>query len=251
MRVFSMALPLLAVACQSGIAPNVSVPPSNPEPMAPAAPVPSSEAVVPETADADAKPPATLEDASEWTDLMPSQDLAGFQRVPIDPLAEKPVWQPSPDHSLLVIDGVGAKEMLLYDKELGDGVLHIEWRFRPATADNPIYNGGIYVRTPLDGKNWVQLQVAESDKPPVVGDLIAQLPSVAERVNVFQENPSPAHPVGEWNTYDISAKGKVIELSVNGTHTITWSECSMLTGHVGLQAEGAVIEVRSFKYKPL
>ena len=68
---------------------------------------------------------------------------------------------------------------------------------------------------------------------------------------MFQEKPSPGKPVGEWNVYDITARGKVIELSVNGQQTITWNDCTMPQGHVGLQAEGAVIEVRAFKYKPL
>jgi hypothetical protein len=174
--------------------------------------------------------------------------------VPLDPLADKAVWQARGDGSLF-IDGSGAKEMLLTEREFGDGVLHVEWRFLPPGAglasDAPNYNGGVYVRTALDGKSWVQLQVAHADVPPVVGDLIAQVVGRAERVDVFQTTPSPAAPIGEWNTYDISARGPRVELSVNGHTTVTWTECPVLSGHLGLQAEGSALEVRAFRFLPL
>ncbi|HTV19405.1 MAG TPA: DUF1080 domain-containing protein [Polyangiaceae bacterium] len=189
-----------------------------------------------------------------WENLLPSAAFAGFRRVPIDPLASKAVWQVRPD-GVLYIDGVGAKEMLLSEREIGDGRLQIEWRFlpvQPATPDAaPTYNGGVYVRTPLDGKSWVQLQVARAEKPPVVGDLIAQVPGKAERVDVFQTAPSPQPAVGEWVRYDVVMRGPRIELSVDGRPAAVWAECPLLTGHVGLQAEGAPIEVRSLRYQPL
>jgi hypothetical protein len=196
---------------------------------------------------------------------MPSASLAGFRRVPISPLADKAVWQVSSGGDLLSIDGAGAKEMLLYETELGDGVLHVEWRFVPGSVvagsavpgsvkpaeEPPAYNGGVYVRTPLDGKSWVQLQVAHADKAPVVGDLIAQVPGSTERIDVFQKEPSPARPIGEWNTFDVTARGPRIDLAVNGKRTVTWAECPMPRGHVGLQAEGARIEVRKLEFTPL
>jgi Domain of Unknown Function (DUF1080) len=112
--------------------------------------------------------------------------------------------------------------MLLTEREFGDGVLHVEWRFLPPDASAasdaaPVYNGGVYVRTALDGKSYVQLQVAHAAKPPVVGDLIAQVDGRSERVDVLQTAPSPAAPIGEWNTYDVSARGPQIELSVGAS----------------------------------
>jgi hypothetical protein len=197
-----------------------------------------------------------------WEDLLPPATLQGFARVPLDPLAEKRVWQVRSDGSLF-IDGVGAKEMLLSERELGDGSLHVEWRFLPPAAAapveaaaapasaTPVYNGGVYVRTALDGKSWVQLQVSHADKPPIVGDLIAQVPGQAERVDVLQTQPSAAAPIGEWNTYDVTLRGPRIELSVNGKPAAVWTACPLATGHVGLQAEGSAIEVRAFRYRPL
>lgn len=224
---------LLAAACTSTHAPSA------------ASPGASAVATPTEVA------PAT---SSAWESLMPSPGLEGFRRVPIDPLVSKTVWQMRAD-GVLFIDGAGAKEMLLSEREFKDGRLQVEWRFVPsaaATADAvPTYNGGVYVRTPLDGKSWVQLQVAHGDKPPVVGDLIAQVPGKTERIDVFQASPSALPPVGQWVRYDITFSGPRIELSVDGRQTAVWAECPMLTGHVGLQAEGAALEVRTLRYQPL
>jgi hypothetical protein len=200
-----------------------------------------------------------MEGASDgWENLLPPKNLDGFERVPIDPLANKSVWQMRPDGSLF-IDGVGAKEMLLSKREFGDGSLHVEWRFlapeigAPTDAvpvdSTPVYNGGVYVRTALDGKSWVQLQVAHADKPPIVGDIIAQVPGRAARVDIFQSQPSAAAPIGAWNTYDVSLRGPTIELRVNGKPAATWTACPLSSGHLGLQAEGSAIEVRAFRYR--
>jgi hypothetical protein len=224
---------LLALSCKS------SPPATNDDKPAATRAAPAANAIVEKQNAAPA----------QWQNLMPDEKLTGFKRVPLDPLADKAVWQVK--DGMLIIDGVGAKEMLLYEKELTDGVLRVEWRFLPATGDKPVYNGGVYVRTPLDGKSWVQLQVAHVDKPPIIGDLIAQVPTSSERINVFQTAASPGKPVGEWNTYEVTAHGKSIDLHVNGQHTVTWSECPLPSGHVGLQAEGAVIEVRKLEYGAL
>jgi hypothetical protein len=184
-------------------------------------------------------------------ELLPTTDFTGWRRVEIHPLAKKPVWTVTDDGKTLLVDGADAKEMLLHERELGDGVLHVEWRFRRSPAGNASYNGGVYVRTTLDGKSYVQAQVAHLDKPPVVGDVIAQVPGRSERVNVYQRGQSPENPIGEWNSYDITMRGKTIELRVNGVPTVTWAECPLLRGHVGIQAEGSFFEVRSIRFRAL
>jgi hypothetical protein len=184
-------------------------------------------------------------------ELLPTKDFTGWRRVELNPLAKKPVWTVTDDGDLLLVDGADAKEMLLYERELSDGVVHVEWRFRKHPVEKHPYNGGIYVRTSLDGKAYVQAQVAHLEKPPSVGDVIAQVPGRTERVNVYQPGKSPENPIGEWNTYDITMRGPVIELRVNGLPTVTWTDCPLPHGHIGFQAEGSFYEVRSIKYRPL
>jgi len=194
---------------------------------------------------------ALEKDPQGWEDLMPGKTLKGWRRVPIDPLAAKTVWSVSEDGKTLLIDGVHAKEMLLEETERGNGVFHVEWRFRKGEGPKPLYNGGVYVRTALDGKVWVQAQVAEQEKHPVCGDLFALMPGADKPAPFLQKSPSRAKPIGEWNTYEVTCKGKSISLWVNGATTVTWDGCEWPKGHLGLQAEFAFVEVRSLKYKPL
>jgi hypothetical protein len=189
-----------------------------------------------------------------WTDLFPDKDFKGWRRVPIDPLAAKAVWKHSADGKTLLCDGTGGvKELLMNEEERGDGIFHVEWRWGKDQGEKPNYNGGIYLRSALDGKTWIQAQVARGAKPPVVGDFIGMLAEDGKpkRVDLLQKGPSREAPVGDWNTYEITCKGKAISLWVNGGVTLVWEDFPIARGHLGLQAEFAAYEFRSLKYKPL
>jgi len=191
---------------------------------------------------------------SGWTDLVPGKDLAGWKRIPLAPdtkLGSKNPWKVEGD--LLQCDGVGVKEMLLHDKELGDGVLHVQWRFRkvPDDTEKKDYNSGVYVRTSADGKIWHQVQIAHQEKPPLLGDIFADTMGKGKfDVVIRGEGARRAKPPGEWNTYEITTKGRSVEVWINGATTTAWKECSLTKGHVGLQAEFFYIEFRNLKFKP-
>lgn len=188
-----------------------------------------------------------------WIDLQPGKDLKGWKRVPIPPdtkLNAKGPWSVK-DH-LLLCDGVGVKEMLLYDKEFGDGIFHVEWRFRKVEGKQD-YNSGIYVRTAGDGKYWHQAQVAHLEKPPLLGDLFGNTlgNDKVEPFLIRGQGAKRARPPGEWNAFEIMAKGKTVSVWINGATTCTWKECPVAKGHVGLQAEFFFIEFRNLKFKTL
>jgi hypothetical protein len=111
-------------------------------------------------------------DPSGWLDLLGGKGLAEWKRVPIPPgskLRARDPWSLDRETKHLVCDGVGVHEMLLYGKELGDGVLHVEWRFRKVEGKKG-YNSGVYVRNSADGKIWHQAQVGSKN----VGYLFGQ-----------------------------------------------------------------------------
>lgn len=192
-------------------------------------------------------------DPRGWIDLFPGQDFKGWKRVPIDPLAAKAVWSHSADGRTLICDGTGGvKELLLNDEDRTDGIFHVEWRWGKEQGDKPNYNGGIYLRSSPDGKTWIQAQVAHG-KPPVVGDFIGMIAEDGKpkRIDLLQKGPSREAPMGEWNTYEITCRGKTVSLWVNGGVTCVWDDFPILRGRLGLQAEFALYEFRSVKYKPL
>jgi hypothetical protein len=60
-----------------------------------------------------------------------------------------------------------------------------------------------------------------------------------------------ARDVGEWNTDEVTCKGKEVSVWINGAVATTWKECPTPRGHVGMQAEFYFIEFRNLKFKPL
>jgi hypothetical protein len=199
------------------------------------------------------KTPSALEtDPKGWLDLMPTKDLKGWRRVPLppeEPLAKKNPWRLAADGKTLICDGVGIKEMFLHDKEFGDGILHVEWRFKK--SDKEGCNSGVYVRTHRDGTFWHQAQVAHQGKAPDVGDFfgVTMKGGKLEKFQVTGTGTKHAKPVGEWNTYEVTCKGKTVSVWLNGFTVTTWDDCPVPRGHVGLQAEYFDIEFRNLKFK--
>jgi hypothetical protein len=202
-----------------------------------------------------AEPSALEKDAKGWLDLFPGKDLAGWKRVAIPPdekLSARNPWSIDEANKLLVCDGVGIKEMLLYDKPFTDGVFHIEWRFRPVkNADMPIYNSGIYVRTDAKGSHWHQAQVAHTVKPPFMGDLFGKTRrdgAIADFL-VRGDGAKRVKGPGEWNTYEITCRGKTISIWINGATTCVMKDCPVASGHVGMQAEFFYIEFKNPRFR--
>ena len=58
-------------------------------------------------------------------------------------------------------------------------------------------------------------------------------------------------PAGEWNTLEMTARGKTVTLWVNGAVTCQFRDCGLEKGRVGLEGEGYRIEFRNLKVKEL
>ena len=58
-------------------------------------------------------------------------------------------------------------------------------------------------------------------------------------------------PVGEWNTFEtICLHGKVAAF-INGKFINEVSECTLDAGYIGIQSEGAELEIRAILFSPL
>jgi hypothetical protein len=188
-------------------------------------------------------------DPTGWIDLLVGTDLKHWKRVPIPPgskLSAKNPWKlaRTPD---LTCEAVGIHEMLLFDKEFGDGIFHVEWRFQPVEGKKG-YNSGVYVRNSADGAIWHQAQVGNKN----VGYLFGQTLDRDGKKAGFNSKAIGAQrgkEAGEWNTYEITCKGKTVTLWVNGAVTTEWTACEVPRGYVGLEAEGWVIEFKNVKFK--
>jgi len=182
-----------------------------------------------------------------WLDVQPKADLAGWVRLAWPPATDLGPQQWSVDAATghLVCDGKGAHEWLRFDREMGDAAFHVEWRFAPVEGADK-YNSGVYARNSKDASSWHQAQVG------LQGGFLFGVTPVAGVAKRLQQAPAAARvrPAGEWNTYEVVARGRTLTLWVNGAVT---SEIAVDVprGHFGLEAEGWRIEFRNMRVKPL
>ncbi len=187
-----------------------------------------------------------------WTDIMPPADLKGWSRVPVPPGGKlgRGQWHVDADKGLLVCDGDGGHDMLLTKKEYGDAIFHFEFRYTKIEGKKG-YNSGAYVRNSKDGAVWHQAQFGDSNG----GFLFGVTPTTGGKNKFFtlkeQVTSGRVKPAGEWNTIEITARGPLLTLWVNGAVTCRFDGCGRKRGHVGLEGEGYGIEFRNLRVKPL
>jgi hypothetical protein len=203
--------------------------------------------------------PSALESSPEgWTDLLAEAgpQLKGWTRLPVKPggtlqSETKSQWSLDPKTGVLLCEGDGGHEWLRYDTEVGDGIFHVEWRFVPVAGDHKKgYNSGIYVRNSADAKIWHQAQTGDASGGFLFGDTPAH--GDLKRINLSKGvRVKAVKPAGEWNTFEITCKGKHLSLWVNGVNTCEFDACEIPRGYLGVEAEGYRIEFKNVKLKRL
>jgi len=196
-------------------------------------------------------------DPKGWKNLLADKSLKDWIRGPLaaagqlrpGQMSDPSPWKLDPAGEILICEGdrVG-HEWLRYAPELGNFVVHVEWRFIKLEGE-PRYNSGVYVRTSADGAIWHQAQASTGG-----GFLFAATPikGVVQRVNLREKmSENRIKPAGEWNTYEVRALGKQITLSVNGAVTSEFIDCEVPRGYFGVEAEGYRVEFRNIQLKPL
>jgi hypothetical protein len=190
---------------------------------------------------------------SGWDSLIPANGdfknwTRGLQSGSTALTVQSP-WYVDPDTKHLICMGDKAEhEWLRYDREYKNFVFHVEWRFFPVAA-NPRYNSGVFVRNNATGTVWHQAQIGQDG-----GYIFAMTPvnGTPKRIDLKSERTeNRIRPVGDWNTYEITAKADRLTLWVNGAVTSVMNGLEVLQGFVGLEAEGYKIEFRNVRIKEL
>ena len=189
---------------------------------------------------------------SGWIDIMPEVSFADWTRVAIPPdKALDPVsqWSVDATRRVTICEGNHGHEWLRYNRELGDFILHVEWRFTKGEGLKG-YNSGVFVRNSADGRVWHQAQVGAGNDGYLFGQTL-----IGGRLSEMKFSPKPTinhiKPPGEWNTYEIRCQGPNITLFVNGKVSAEFSAPEVPKGYFGLEAEGFHIEFRNIRYKLL
>lgn len=194
---------------------------------------------------------ALEQDPQGWIDIMPGKDLKGWYRISVPPNAPlgRQQWHVSEDGKTLICDGDGGHDMLLTEEQYGDVIFHFEFRYTPVEGGKG-YNSGAYVRNSRDGAIWHQAQFGDANG----GFLFGRTEGTAgsKSFNTSKEvTDKRVKPVGEWNTFEVTAKGRELALWANGAVTCEFKDCGTPKGHVGVEGEGYRIEFRNLKIKKL
>lgn len=201
------------------------------------------------------EPPAThslLErEPSGWQDITPNEKLEGWTRLPVPASGTlgRAQWHVDPQTRHLICDGDGGHDWLRYHREVSDFVYHLEWRYEPVEGKSG-YNSGVYVRNSSDGMIWHQAQVGSQFGGYFFGQTLVN--GEPQRFNFMNElKQQRVRPAGEWNTYEVTGKGKTLSVWINGDVSQTWNGCEVPRGYVGVEGEGWKIEFRNLKLKEL
>jgi hypothetical protein len=197
-------------------------------------------------------PSALQSEPAGWLDILPPADLKGWYRVPVPPTGQlgREQWHVDAEKRVLICDGDGGHDMLLFDKEMGDAIFHFECCYTKIEGKTG-YNSGAYVRNSKNGAIWHQAQFGDAKDGYLFGQTLGT-DSQKKSFNLKKQvTDMRVKPAGEWNTLELTARGKVLTLWVNGAVTCQFEDCGSEKGYLGLEGEGYRIEFRNLKVKAL
>jgi HEAT repeat protein len=147
-------------------------------------------------------------------------------------------------------------------REYTDFVLRFEFKLTPAA------NNGLGVRAPLEGDAayaGMELQILEDGSPVYWG--LKPYQYHGSIYGVVPARPGALKPVGEWNTEEVTVRGRRVAVVVNGT-TVVDADIDAAAaggtvdghdhpglrrkfGHIGFLGHGSIVEFRKIRIKEL
>jgi hypothetical protein len=169
-----------------------------------------------------------------WVSLFDGKSLDGWDRV------GESNWRV--EDGAIVADKLGGQgaAYLVTKQPYKDFMVHIEfWASDDA-------NSGIYMRCAdpkkLTDRTCYEANIFDQRKDPTYG--------TGAIVHYVEVNPMPKAG-GKWNTYEITAKGRHIVVTLNGAKTAELRNDLFLEGPLGLQHGAGVVKFRKVAIKPL
>jgi Domain of Unknown Function (DUF1080) len=136
-------------------------------------------------------------------------------------------------------------------------IVTVEWRFLYVTPKKN--NTGVLVHMQLPDKVWPPC-IQNQGKSGRQGDLFVMSGvECKEHLALGKDANTPValrgeaneNAVGEWNTNVTDCLGNDVQAIINGKLLNEITECTVSSGFVGIQSEGADFEMRKFYLEPL
>jgi len=199
--------------------------------------------------------PAAASGDGQLIDLFNGKDLSGWvaagQTTYKDGNEEKPVWTVQDDMIVCAGKGYG---FLTYDKELGDFIIHVEYRMCKGC------NSGLGIRSKKYNGSGATRPSTSGYEMQIVDDA-GRKPGNHSSGSLYRyvaPNVNATRPAGEWNVVDLECRGPKIKITMNGQviHDIDQSQIDRiknkpLHGYFCVQNHGRKIEYRNLRLKEL
>jgi hypothetical protein len=134
-------------------------------------------------------------------------------------------------------------------------VVTVIWRFVKVTPK--ANNTGILVHMQMPDKVW-PMCVQNQGKSGRQGDLFLMAGAESKEHKGMDANtplpmrfPTNEHPVGEWDTNVTVCADNDVKAVINGKLMNETTECTVSSGYVGIQSEGADFEIRKIYLEPV
>lgn len=156
-------------------------------------------------------------------------------------------WKPvNAKGNFFVKDGVLVMDRgsgwLATEKTYKDFELKLEYRFVTPGADS-----GVFIRSGLEGKNWTSrgYQIQNMDNA-TLGSVESMGKPVRDKLHSAEEVKNAKQKAGKWNELVILCKQEDVVVTLNGK-PVSSARIDAAAGHIGLQAEGGVLEFRKIE----
>lgn len=191
---------------------------------------------------------ASIACAAPVTELFNGRDFTGWEFVTTPAVAITKVCHLQPDGSIAVTGKpVG---FIATTPAYENYQLHAEWRW----PDQP-GNSGVLIHISSGPKDraWpvcIQIQLKNKnvgDVLPMAGAAFAEKPSTppeAKTAILNRTAPDSEKPVGEWNSCDLTCRGDILEVTINGVVQNKVTQLRPHSGRIGFQLEGIPFELR-------
>jgi hypothetical protein len=134
--------------------------------------------------------------------------------------------------------------------------LTVEWRFLKVTPK--ANNTGVLIHMQPQERIWPECVECQGQDQKQ-GDFWLHNGTTAsgfpwdgkKSTQVPMPVPPNEKPASEWNTYEVIARADTVEIAVNGKSMNKITGCNLSSGAIGIQSEGADIEVRKILLQPL
>ena len=149
---------------------------------------------------------------------------------------------------------------LFTEKEYGDFILRLEFKLEPNA------NNGIGIRAPLEGDAaYVGMEIQVLDDSGSNYQSLRPAQYHGSIYDVVAAKRGSLKPVGEWNSEEITAKGRRITVKLNGNTIVDanlddvkdeavlekHSGLARSKGHIGFLGHGSRVEFRNIRIKEL